>query len=137
MPRPAGPFAIYGSRPPQATLVLPECEFHGSCARNPPPRRHPEVILNSYRLYGRLAISLFVAGALLLLAGCGAISAGSHSGPVIGVGNSSLNFGLVAIGGSKTIIDTITNNTASPVTINAIQGSTAGFQVTGITAPLT
>ena len=97
--------------------------------------------LNSYRLYGRLAISLvvagIVAGALLLLTGCGALSAGSHSGPVIGVGNSSLNFGAVPIGGSKTMVDTITNNTTAPVTISAIEGSAAGFQVTGITTPLT
>jgi hypothetical protein len=31
MPRPAGPFAIYGPRLPTATLVLPEFEFQGSC----------------------------------------------------------------------------------------------------------
>jgi hypothetical protein len=78
-----------------------------------------------------------VAGALLLLTGCGALSAGSHSGPVIGVGNSSLNFGAVPIGGSKTMLDTITNNTTAAVTISEIQGSAAGFRVTGITAPLT
>jgi len=97
--------------------------------------------LNSYRLCGRLVIfpvvAGIVAGALLLLTGCGALSAGSHSGPVIGVGNSSLNFGAVPIGGSKTMLDTITNNTTAAVTISEIQGSAAGFRVTGITAPLT
>jgi hypothetical protein len=93
--------------------------------------------LNSYRLCGRLAISLVVAGALLLLTGCGALSTGSNSGPMLGVGSSSLNFGAVPIGGSKTILDTITNNTTGPVTISAIQGSAAAFQVTGISAPLT
>ena len=97
--------------------------------------------MNSYRLCGRLVIfpvvAGIVAGALLLLTGCGALSAGSHSGPVIGVGNSSLNFGAVPIGGSKTMLDTITNNTTAAVTISEIQGSAAGFRVTGITAPLT
>ena len=93
--------------------------------------------LNSYRLYGRLVISLVVAGALLLLTGCQALSAGSNSGPTLGIGNSSLNFGAVPIGGSKSMLDTITNNTTAPVIISTIQGSAAGFQVTGISTPLT
>jgi hypothetical protein len=95
------------------------------------------VELNSYRLYGRLVISLVVAGALLLLTGCQALSAGSNSGPTLGIGNSSLNFGAVPIGGSKSMLDTITNNTTAPVIISTIQGSAAGFQVTGISTPLT
>jgi len=93
--------------------------------------------LNDHRLLRRLAISLVVAGGLLLLTGCQGLVGGSTGGGTVGLGNGSLNFGSVPIGSSKTLADTITNNTSSSVTISSIQGSGSGFQVTGITAPLT
>jgi hypothetical protein len=38
MPRPAGPFAIYGSPPPGVTLGLPDTQISGApVTRNPPP----------------------------------------------------------------------------------------------------
>jgi hypothetical protein len=95
--------------------------------------------LNSHRLHRRLAIFLVMAGGLLLFTGCQGITGGpTGSGPgTVGLGSSSLNFGSVAIGSSKTLPDTITNNTSSSVTISSIQGLGSGFQVTGIAAPLT
>ena len=89
------------------------------------------------RLYQRLAIFFTVAGGLLLLTGCQGLSSASNGGGTIGLGNSSLNFGSVPVGTSKTLSDTITNNTSSAVTISSIQGLGSGFTVTGLTTPLT
>jgi len=91
--------------------------------------------LNLYRLQHRLSASLVIAGALLLFAGCQGLAGGSGGGGV-GVGSSSLNFGSVVVGSSKTLTDTLSNTTSSPVTISSIQGLNSEFQVTGITLPL-
>ncbi len=98
--------------------------------------RHIEVALNGYRLHRRLAISLVIAGGLLLLTGCQGLTVGSNGSGTVGLGSSSLNFGSVPIGGSKTLSDTITNGTSSSVTISSIRGLGSGFEVTGITPPL-
>ena len=95
-----------------------------------------EVALNDHRLYRRLAISLVIAGGLLLLTGCQGLAGGSNGAGTVGLGSRSLNFGTVPIGSSKTLSDTISNNTSSSVTISSIQGLGSGFQVTGITTPL-
>ncbi|MGO9402181.1 MAG: choice-of-anchor D domain-containing protein, partial [Terriglobales bacterium] len=92
--------------------------------------------MNGYRLLRRLAIFLVIAGGLLLLSGCQGLAGGSNSGGTVGLGSGSLNFGSVPIGSSKTLSDTISNNTSSAVTISSIQGLGSGFQVTGITTPL-
>jgi hypothetical protein len=42
----------------------------------------------------------------------------------------------VAIGSTKALSDTISNNTSSSISVSSIQGSGSGFQVTGITLPL-
>ncbi len=97
---------------------------------------HAEVAVNGYRLLRRLAIFLVIAGGLLLLSGCQGLAGGSSSGGTVGLGSGSLNFGSVPIGSSKTLSDTITNNTAASVTISSIQGLSSGFKVTGITPPL-
>ncbi|MGD0510146.1 MAG: choice-of-anchor D domain-containing protein, partial [Terriglobales bacterium] len=83
-----------------------------------------------------LAISLVITGGLLLLTGCQGLAGGTTGGGTVGLGSGSLNFGSVPIGSSKTLPDTITNNTSSAVTISSIQGLGSGFQITGITAPL-
>jgi hypothetical protein len=100
-------------------------------------RRHTEVALNGYRLLRRLAISLVITGDLWLLTGCNGLAGGSNGTGTVGLGSGSLNFGSVPIGSSKTLSDTISNNTSSAVTISSIQGLGSGFQVTGITAPMT
>ena len=92
--------------------------------------------MNGYRLLRRLAISVVIAGGLLLLTGCQGLAGGSNGGGTVGLGSGSLNFGSVPIGSSKTLSDTISNNTSSAVTISSIQGLGSGFQVTGITPPL-
>jgi len=93
--------------------------------------------LNGNRLHRTLATSLLVVGALLLLTGCQGLSGGSNNASGVGVGNGSLNFGTVVIGSTKTLSDTISNSTTSPVTISAISGLNSEFTVTGITLPLT
>jgi hypothetical protein len=92
--------------------------------------------VNGCRLQRRLAISLFIAGGLLLLTGCQGLAGGSTGTGSVGLGSTSLNFGSVPIGSSKTLPDSITNSTSSSVTISSIQGLGSGFQVTGITSPL-
>jgi Abnormal spindle-like microcephaly-assoc'd, ASPM-SPD-2-Hydin len=93
--------------------------------------------LNGYRLLRRLAISLVITGGLWLLTGCNGLAGGSNGTGIVGLGSSSLNFGSVPIGSSKTLSDTISNNTSSAVTISSVQGLGSGFQVTGMTAPMT
>ncbi len=99
--------------------------------------RHTEVAVNGYRLLRRLAISLVITGGLLQLTGCQGLAGGSITGGSVGLGSGSLNFGSVPIGSSKTMADTITNNTSAAVTISSIQGLGSGFTVTGLTTPLT
>jgi Abnormal spindle-like microcephaly-assoc'd, ASPM-SPD-2-Hydin len=91
--------------------------------------------LNGYRWLRRLAISLVITGSLLLLNGCNGLAGGSNG--TVGLGSGSLNFGSVPIGSSKTLSDTISNNTSAAITISSIQGLGSGFQVTGFTAPMT
>ena len=50
--------------------------------------------------------------------------------------SSSLDFGTVPVGTNKNIQDTLTNGTASSVTISSIQGLNGTLQVTGISLPL-
>jgi hypothetical protein len=72
--------------------------------------------VKGYRLHRCLAI-FFNAGALLLLTGCQGLAGGSNAAGTIGLGSSSLNFGSVPVGTSKTLSDTITNSTSSAITI--------------------
>ena len=93
--------------------------------------------MNGYRLLHRLVISLVIAGGLLLLTGCQGLVGGSTGIGGIGLGSSSLNFGSVPVGTSKTLPDTITNSSSSSLTISSIQGLGSGFAITGLTTPLT
>ncbi|MGA7629963.1 MAG: choice-of-anchor D domain-containing protein, partial [Terriglobales bacterium] len=117
---------------------MPEPEFKAPSERNPPPLYAgvtPEVALNGYRLYYRLATTLLLAGGLFLLTACQALK-GDAPGTVQ-LGTADLNFGTVILGTSATLGDTITNNTTSSVTIASIQGLTSEFQVKGLTLPVT
>jgi hypothetical protein len=98
---------------------------------------HTEVALKGHRLHRLIATAIMVAIGLFLLTGCGGLKAGQSGTGTVGVGNASLDFGQVVIGSSKTLSDTVTNNTSSSVTINSIQGQGSGFQVSGVTLPLT
>ncbi|MGA6984519.1 MAG: hypothetical protein WBZ01_00575, partial [Terriglobales bacterium] len=93
--------------------------------------------MKGHRSLRGLVVSLVVAGLLLLLTGCQALTGGSTGTGTVGLGSGSLSFGSVPIGSSKSMPDSITNNTASSVTISAILGAGSGFQVTGIAVPLT
>ena len=94
--------------------------------------------MNTHRLGGVWLGSLLIVVFSLLLAGCQSVSAGgsSSSGGSVVVGTASLDFGTVANGSSKTVSDTLSNNTASSVTINSITGSSSDLQVLGISPPL-
>ncbi len=102
-------------------------------------RRHTEVELNGYRpyQYRHLAISLVLAAAVLILTGCQGLAGSPNGSGTVGVGNGTLDFGTVVIGDTKTLSNTISNNTSASITIGAIQGLGSGFQVNGVTLPLT
>ena len=50
---------------------------------------------------------------------------------------ASLSFGNVAVGGSKTLTETLTNSGGTALTISAASASGTGFSITGLTLPLT
>ncbi|MBZ5550008.1 MAG: choice-of-anchor D domain-containing protein, partial [Acidobacteriia bacterium] len=92
--------------------------------------------MNAHRLRSVwLGLFLTVVGSLFL-AGCQILSAGGPGGGSVVVGTASLNFGTVAVGSSKALQDTLSNNTTAPVTISSITGSSSDLQVLGITTPL-
>ena len=89
--------------------------------------------MNAHRLHGTWLGFFFIVICALCFTGCQTLSAGG-SGVV--VSNASLAFGTVASGSSKTLPDTLTNTTASSVTISSISGSSSDVQVLGISPPL-
>jgi len=148
MPRPSGSFAIYGSRPPRTTLVLPELKFYGFRWRKIPRRcismrrRQTEVALKVYKLNRRLAMSLVIAGGLLLLTGCQGLSGGSTGGGKVGAGalspnSSSLAFGSIQVGSNSSKPETLTNTGGSSVTVSQANLTGAAFSTSGLTLPLT
>jgi hypothetical protein len=85
------------------------------------------------------ALALLIASGLIVLTGCQALSSnntGSGSSPIV-PGSAGLNFGSVAIGSSKTLTDTLANDSSSSVTISTVQGVGSGFTVSGLALPLT
>ena len=93
--------------------------------------------MKGLRVYRKCAASLLVAGCLLLLAGCQALApAGAGGGSGVDLSNASLNFGSVAVGFTKTMQNTVTNNTSSAVTISSVEGTSSTFQVSGLAFPL-
>jgi hypothetical protein len=88
-------------------------------------------------LHGIWLGSFFILICALCFTGCQTLSAGgSGGGSGVVVTNASLAFGTVASGSSKTLPDTLTNTTASSVTISSISGSSSDLQVLGISPPL-
>lgn len=61
---------------------------------------------------------------------------GVTAGDVVG-NPTSLSFGNVTTGNSKTLSETVTNSGGSSVTISAVSASGTGFSVSGITLPKT
>ncbi len=93
------------------------------------------------RFYQTFSAAVILGASLMILTGCGGITgkAASQSntpGAVV-VSAAALNFGSVTVGSTKTLSDSVTNNTAAGVTISSVQGLASGFQITGVTMPLT
>jgi hypothetical protein len=88
--------------------------------------------------WDRVAAS-FVILSLLATAGCQLFGnpSGSPQSGVLRMSSSSLTFGTVVIGSSQTLNDTITNTSATSVTISAVTASDAEFNVTAPALPLT
>ena len=80
-----------------------------------------------------ISVALFACLSLLLLSGCQILS--SNSRQVISVANASLSFGTVPVGSSKSVQDTLTNNSGSSVTIGSVTGSSTTLQLVGFTPP--
>jgi hypothetical protein len=82
------------------------------------------------------AAAVLITSSLLLLTGCQGLVGASNGAGTVGVASGNLDFGLVPVGTSKTLPDTLSNNTTSSITVSSIQGLGSGFQITGITLPL-
>ena len=74
---------------------------------------------------------------LFLLSGCQGLTGNTKGSGNVTVGSATLDFGSVLLGTTKTLSDTLTNNTSSAVTISSVVGIGTGFQLSGITLPLT
>ena len=81
--------------------------------------------------------SLFAAG-LLFLVGCQGVSAGGPSGQssTLSLLNSSLDFGSVAIGNSRTLTVTATNSESASITISSVAISTKYFSLVAPSLPI-
>ena len=78
--------------------------------------------MNAHQLRG-VWLGLFLTVVCsLFFAGCQILSAGGPGGGSVVVATSSLNFGTVAVGSSKALQNTLSNNTASAVTVSSIAG---------------
>ena len=84
-------------------------------------------------------VTLLMGCTITALTGCGGIARTGQSNTTnvgtIGVANATLNFGTVMVGSTKTMSDSVSNNTSAAVSVNSIQGLSSGFQVTGVTLP--
>jgi len=105
-------------------------------------RRQTEVALKVYKLNRRLAMSLVIAGGLLLLTGCQGLSGGSTGGGKVGAGalspnSSSLAFGSIQVGSNSSKPETLTNTGGSSVTVSQANLTGAAFSTSGLTLPLT
>lgn len=94
--------------------------------------------MNAHRLRRGVWLGSFLTVACFsFLTGCQSLSAGGSGGGSVVVATANLDFGTVAVGSSKAVQDTLSNNTNSSVTISSITGSSSDLQVIGITQPLT
>ena len=77
-------------------------------------------------------------GCLILLTSCQGLSpaSSSNSSTDMAVSSSSLNFGAVSVGSSKTMQETLSNPSASAITVSQASTSGAGFSLKGLTLPV-
>src|SRR5579862_8051758 len=85
--------------------------------------------------------SLILLITLWTLTGCAGLSTGSSSNQTqsgtISLANTSLAFGSVTAGSSKTVLTTVTNSGSAAVTINSVSISTKYFALTAPSLPVT
>ena len=147
MRHPAGPFAIYGLGQPGAKLVLSGLKKIILAQVDPKsPRcismrsRQTEGFLSGHSVQRRLAISLAIAGGLLLLAGCGGVASGSSSTAPVGTlspSPSQVTFGSTKVGSNQTSTVTLSNSGGTALTITKATLSGAGFSMSNLALPLT
>lgn len=89
--------------------------------------------------WDRLAVA-FVILSIAAMTGCQGLSGGSSnsSSPngAVSVGSANMDFGTVVVGGSKTMTDTLTNGTASAVTISSAAASDSHFRIVSPSFPM-
>ncbi len=96
--------------------------------------------MNGQSLHRRLAISLAIAGGLLMLTGCGGLASGSSSTAPVGTlspSPSQVTFGSTKVGSNQTSTVTLSNNGRTALTITKATLSGAGFSMSNLALPLT
>ena len=93
-----------------------------------------------FRHFDKLAGTFLVLSALALLIGCQGVSTGGNSNQqqtsTLSLASSSLSFGSVTSGTSKTLSATVTNSGPESVTISSISFSTKYFALTATSLPM-
>lgn len=81
---------------------------------------------------------LLSASGLLLLTGCQGLSPANHNtvSNDIAISSSSLNFGTVGVGGSKTMPETLSNPSTSTITVSQASATGSGFSIKGLALPV-
>jgi len=95
--------------------------------------------LNAHSGHRRLAISLVIAGSLLLLAGCGGLASGSPGTVTAGTlspSPSQVTFGSTKVGSNQTGTVTLSNGGGTDLTITRATLSGAGFSMSNLALPL-
>ncbi len=93
--------------------------------------------MESFRLPPISFAVLLIIGCLLALTGCQGLAPANTTGSTIALSTSSLNFGSVMVGSSKTMQETLSNPSAAAVTVSQATASGAGFSISGLKLPLT
>ena len=91
-------------------------------------------------MHRRLAISLVIAGSLLLLAGCGGLASGSPGTVTAGSlspSPSQVSFGSTKVGSNQTSTVTLSNRGGADLTITRATLSGVGFSMSNLAFPLT
>src|ERR1019366_7366284 len=104
------------------------------------PRRQNRGSLNSHSVHRRLAISLVIAGSLVLLAGCGGLASGSPGTVTAGTlspSPSQVTFGSTKAGSNQSSTVTLSNSGGADLTITRATLSGAGFSMSNLALPLT
>jgi len=89
-------------------------------------------------LFGNSSLAIYIVLSAILQTGAmSPLRAGTQFRQYASAGSLELDFGNVAVGGTASQMETITNNTQDSVTIIEIQCSGAPFSVTGMLLPVT